>query len=939
MNPRVPRYLLILIVCCAVVVSIQAQQKNCLPPPVAPSSSEPNIFSEEQEMYLGEAIAERIQKDFTIIEDKALVGYLNAMGERLLRYLPLKQTKLQFFLVDLSDANAFVLPGGRIYVSRKLVGLAENEDELASVISHELGHLAARETSIEVTRQFKLALGVTAVTDRRDIFERYNQLIDNVMRKRNVFRERDREKGQLVADQIGFNALVSAGYDPKAAAGLWDRVNEVKGKTGSWVSDLLGTTRPEQKRLREMLNALSSLPAGCVQQRTATATPEFKQWQASVVAYTGSGRNESLRHLAAKIELTPPLRSDIKHVTFSPDGKYVLVQDDSSINVLTRDPFETVFHIEAPDAFNAHFTPDSQSVLFHTANMRVEKWSIPEKKITDVREIVVNKGCLQTRLAPDGQYIACVTPSFDLRLIEVSSGKVLFEKKEFFVPNYSEFIAMIDGVMMLGVDGVDLGLVLLNMEFSPNGRYFAAGVYERRSRGGDTALVLQLPSLTKVTLTDAVKSAIANGFTFMSDDRIVGINRENTQKSPMMTFPEGKVLAEYELWRKNMVPATHGNYLIIRPVKEYASGVMDLNKKSFVKLNEKSALDIYDDVVVVEMRNGEVGLYKMEGNKVLATAQLPPSSLTGLTVQEISPKGDYVILSSKSRGGVWNLHDGKAVTSLRGFSSGYVSHDGFLYADFPKFQNADRNVIKLNLANGEIVPGKRLEYPNTTLIGPYVVIVKSAKLNTFMNFDNDVIVDVFEAATMKLLWSNPYPKEAPHAWIDYRQNTASLAWQITEEAARDEIKNDPVLSQKVTRLKEKEGDYLVKVLDMRDGSELGKLVIETGKGSFRLRQVYASGDWVMVADTENRILLYSLKSGEQKARVFGDYATVSPDRKLLCVTNETGKMNIYRLADMQSLEQFVFASSVSVVEFTEDGKKLIVLTSNQTAHVFDISSL
>lgn len=939
MNRGIARYLLVFLLCCAVVGSIQAQQKNCLPPPVALSSSEPNIFTEEQEVYLGEAVAERIQKDYAIIEDKAVVGYLTAMGERLIRYLPLKQTKLQFFLVDLADANAFVLPGGRIYVSRKLVALAQNEDELASVISHELGHLAARDTAIEVTRQFKLALGVTTVTDRRDIFERYNQLIDNVMRKRNVFKERDREKGQLAADQIGFNALVSAGYDPTAAANFWDRVNEVKGKTGSWFSDLFGTTRPEQRRLREMLSAIASLRPGCVSDRRATATPEFKQWQASVVTYTGPGRTESLRHVAAKLELTPPLRSDIKHIKFSPDGKYLLVQDESSINVLTRDPFAVVFHIEAPDAFNAHFTPDSQTVLFHTSNMRVEKWSVSEKKLTDVREIVVNKGCLQTQLAPDGQYIACVTPAFDLRLIEVNSGKVLFEKKEFFVPNYSEFVALLGDAVMLRIDGIDLGLALLNMSFSPNSRYFAAGYYERRGGGGETALVLQLPSLAKVPLPVTVKSAIANGFTFMSDDRLVGINRENTQKSPLMTFPEGKVLGEYELWRKNMVPAAHGDYLIIRPVRNYASGVMDLNKKAIVKVNEKSALDVYDDQIVVEMRNGEVGLYKMEGNKVLATAELPPSSLTGLTVNEISANGDYIILSSKSRGGVWDLRTGKAVTYLRGFNGGYVSADGFLYADFPKFQSAERNVAKLNLANGDIIPGKKLEYPNSHLVGPYVIVIKSAKLNTFLNYGNDVIVDVFEAATMKLLWSKPYPKEAPHAWIDYRNNTASLAWDITDEAARDEIKNDPVLSQKLIRVKEKEGDYLVKVLDMHDGSELGKLLIETGKGSFRLRQVYASGDWVMVADSENRILLYSLKSGEQKARVFGDYATVSPDGKLLCVTNETGKMNIYRLSDMQSLEQFVFTSSVSVVEFTEDGKRLVVLTSNQTAHVFDISSL
>ena len=147
MTRRLFTHAIILLLSCAAVAA-NAQQNNCLPTPVATTAAN-NIFNEEQEHFLGEAIAARTQKDYAIIEDKALIGYLNAMGDRLLKHLPLKQTKLQFFLVDLADANAFVLPGGRIYVSRKLVALAQNEDELASVISHELGHLAAHEGLID----------------------------------------------------------------------------------------------------------------------------------------------------------------------------------------------------------------------------------------------------------------------------------------------------------------------------------------------------------------------------------------------------------------------------------------------------------------------------------------------------------------------------------------------------------------------------------------------------------------------------------------------------------------------------------------------------------------------------------------------------------------------------------------------------------------------
>ncbi len=926
---------LILLLCWA--IPLNAQQKNCLPA-VPPATAGPNIFSEEQEVFLGEAIAQAMQKDYSIIEDKALIAYLNTIGERLMKNLPLKQIRLRFFLVDLSDANAFVLPGGRVYVSRKLVAMAENEDELASVISHELGHLAAHESAIDMTRLFREVLGVTSVTDKRDIFERYNQLIDNVMRKPGAFKSGDREKGQLVADQIGFNAHVNAGYDPKAATRFWDRINETKGKTGSWFSDLFGTTRPEQRRLREMLNALSSLPAGCVQQRTASASPEYKQWQADVVAYTGSGRNESLRNLVSKHELTPPLRNDVTHIKFSRDGKYLLVQDETSINVLTREPFVVVLHLDAADAYHAQFTPDSQSVIFYTPNLRVEKWSIADKRMTDVKEIVVSKGCLQTGLSTDGQLLACVTPRFDLMLVQVASGKTVFEKKEFFLPNYFEFMELIRGVATVRLENTDAGLPLLNMEFSPDSRYFAAGYYERRS-GNETALALDLTTMTKVSYPDTIKSALANGFTFMSDNRLVGINRKNTQKSPLLTFPEGKVISEHELWRKTMVSATRGDYLLIRPIKDYALGVMDLKKKAIIKVNEQSALDIYDDLLVAELRNGQVGLYRMDKNELLETAELPPSSIAGLYVAVVSANMDHVVLSSASRGGVWDLRNGKSVLALRGFRGGYLSPDGFLYADFPRFENAERNIAKFNLASGDIVPGSKLEYPNTKQIGPYLVVTKAAKQEAFLEYGHDVVVDVFDATTMKLLWSKPYPKESPLMWVAFRKQTICLAWEVTDQAVREEMQTDPKLGQQLAAMKEKEGDYFVKVLDMQDGKELGKLVIETGKGSFRLKSVYADGDWVLVSDTENRVSLYSLKTGQQKARVFGDVAVVSPDGKLLCVANEDGKLTIFDLATMESREEFVFTSSVAMLDFSQDGKKLFVLTSNQTAHVFDISPL
>jgi hypothetical protein len=250
----------------------------------------------------------------------------------------------------------------------------------------------------------------------------------------------------MVADQAGLYALISAGYDPSALTRFWDRITETKGKTGSWFSDLFGTTRPEERRLREMIKTIGALPPQCLKTRTATQSDDFKEWQSMVVGYTGLGRRDSLHGVVSKIQLSPPLRSDITHIRFSPDGAYILAQDDSGISVLSREPFSGLFRIEASEAKHANFTPDSKSILFSNDNLRVEKWSIAEQKMLEAKEIVQLKGCLQTALSPDGRFMACLSPNMDLNLLDVASGQAVIHRKEFFEPQWFHYYLLLAAV-------------------------------------------------------------------------------------------------------------------------------------------------------------------------------------------------------------------------------------------------------------------------------------------------------------------------------------------------------------------------------------------------------------------------------------------------------------------------------------------------------------
>lgn len=930
----------VFVAACAIVAPHALAQQPCEPPKPPPVAGQ-NIFTPQQEMDLGDAVAEHLQRNFRVIDDPDLLAYLRRVGERVARQAPDVGLRFQFFLFDLPEANAFTLPGGRIYVSRKLIALARTEDELAGVLAHEIGHGAARQLPVEMTRALRELLGVTSVSDRRDIFEKYSRLVENLARKPDVLGGANEERDQAVADQIGFYALVRAGYDPQAQASLWDRVTETKGKTGNFFTDLFGTTKPESKRLREMLKSVAQLPPACVQARAASTQGEFEKWQAEVVAYaTTAGAREAVHGVVSKTQLEPPLRGDVTRLKFSPDGKYILAQDDTGINVLTREPFAPLFRIEAPEAHAANFTPDSQSVVFSTPSLRVETWGVAEKKMTAAREMFVREGCLQSELSPDGKTLACVEPSTDLTVFDVMSGAQVFQRKSFFKPDISDIFRIILAAASAAENDERPEFDFVAMTFSPDGRYFVAG--DRSLSGGFTgfgvetsaiALDLSAPK-NAISLRDPLKRIVGGGkFAFVAADEIVGVDPTDFRKSARLKFPAGEVVEQFALNGKPEA-ATRGAYVVLRPIQGYAAGIYDLSAKKIQLANKLAAIDVYGDLYVSERSNGELGLYRGIGApERVGAVVLPRDPLGILRAATVSPDLRWLAVSERSRGAVWDLTRGERVLHVRGFRGAYFADDGLLYADFPKQGAEERTVARVN-------PATLAAQAGVDLSGG----VTAAQYNSILLFTkplktdgNGVSLEARDARSGASLWTRDFPKEAPRRWAGDDADTIVLAWATSTRAAKDEIKGDARLTQQLAAMREKEGDYLLEVVGARDGHLRGKLLIETGKGSFRIRAAESAGDAVAVADSENRVVVYSLSTGEVRGRFFGSHAALSKSGSLVAVENERGQLSVYDAATGEKRDGYTFPSAVSYARFGDDGKRLFVLTANQTAYVLDVA--
>src|SRR5207247_10143965 len=92
----------------------------------------------------------------------------------------------------------------------------------------------------------------------------------------------------------------------------------------------------------------------------------------------------------------------------------------------------------------------------------------------------------------------------------------------------------------------------------------------------------------------------------------------------------------------------------------------------------------------------------------------------------------------------------------------------------------------------------------------------------------------------------------------------------------------------------------MEVLNARDGTVAAGIVVRTGKYSFHPEYQEAVGDWLVVTDNLNRVLLYSISTGEQKAKWFGYRPQISRSGDRVCLSSGRGRLATY---DLPSLNQ------------------------------------
>ncbi len=212
--------------CAGFVPLAQAQRTNLKPGW--------NMFTPQQDVALGKQAALDAQRKLPLCNAPRVDAYLTQLGMKLVAKLPTRGVEypFEFHCVNDKAINAFALPGGYVFINRGAIEAADNEAQLAGVMAHELSHVALRHGTNQATKA-QATEGILGIAG--GLFG--DSVGGALMTQLGAFAAggvllRYSRNAESQADIVGTQVLYDAGYDPRAMAQFFEKLEaETKGKT------------------------------------------------------------------------------------------------------------------------------------------------------------------------------------------------------------------------------------------------------------------------------------------------------------------------------------------------------------------------------------------------------------------------------------------------------------------------------------------------------------------------------------------------------------------------------------------------------------------------------------------------------------------------------------------------------------------------------------
>jgi predicted Zn-dependent protease len=308
-----------------------------------------SFMSEAQEIAIGKESDPQIKQEMGLYNDPELQRYVSDIGQRMAKISERPTLPWTFQVVDVPAINAFAVPGGFIYVTRGILPFLDNEAELAGVLGHEIGHVTARHSAQQYTRQVTGGVGLLALQIFVPAARPFGDLAGQSL---GVLFLRYGRDDELQSDELGARYASTLGWDPAGVPAFLSTLGRLDEAAGDrrGVPNWLSTHPDPLSRVKDIQPTVATLKAG----RTDLAT----------------NREEFIRR--------------IDGIVFGDNPEQGIVRGASFLHPVLR------FRLEFPEGWEVQNTPSQVAAKAPGADVFMVLQLVQNPQGRNLQEIAVN---------------------------------------------------------------------------------------------------------------------------------------------------------------------------------------------------------------------------------------------------------------------------------------------------------------------------------------------------------------------------------------------------------------------------------------------------------------------------------------------------------------------------------------------------------------------
>src|SRR6476660_8790360 len=186
-----------------------------------------SLVSKDDEVAMGQEEAQKVAASMPMLPNQPVQDMVKRVGMEMAKASERPELPWSFTVVDDPAVNAFALPGGPIFITRGIITNMNSEAELASVLGHEIGHVTARHSASQISKQQIASMGVGGVASV--ISPTAAQFAGVAEQGLGVLMLKYGRDDETQADKLGYRYMMVIGWDPREAVKMFQMLQKTSG--------------------------------------------------------------------------------------------------------------------------------------------------------------------------------------------------------------------------------------------------------------------------------------------------------------------------------------------------------------------------------------------------------------------------------------------------------------------------------------------------------------------------------------------------------------------------------------------------------------------------------------------------------------------------------------------------------------------------------------